>query len=81
MGHSALAGGGCLRPWLLPLEQGATLVTSGVLAIMNNALIPAGLLVNLLLWGKDTDLTRLTIGGLLMLASLWVCQRDKRGQP
>lgn len=48
---------------------------------MNNALIPAGLLVNLLLWGKDTDLTRLTIGGLLMLASLWICQRDKRSQP
>lgn len=42
---------------------------------MNNALIPAGLLVNLLLWGKDTDLLRLTLGGLLMLASLWVCQR------
>ena len=62
-------------------NKGATLVSSGVLAIMNNALIPAGLLVNLLLWGKDTDLTRLTIGGLLMLASLWVCQRDKHGQP
>ena len=56
-------------------NKGATLVSSGVLAIMNNALIPAGLLVNLLLWGKDTDLTRLTMGGLLMLASLWICQR------
>ncbi|MGL4716236.1 MAG: EamA family transporter, partial [Aeromonas sp.] len=52
-------------------------VTSGVLAIMNNALIPAGLLVNLLLWGKDTDLIRLAIGGLLMLASLWVCLRHQ----
>ncbi|MGL6006352.1 MAG: EamA family transporter, partial [Aeromonas sobria] len=38
------------------------------------------LLVNLLLWGKDTDLTRLAIGGLLMLASLWVCQRHKVNQ-
>ncbi|MGL5452896.1 MAG: carboxylate/amino acid/amine transporter [Aeromonas sp.] len=56
-------------------NKGATQVTSGVLAIMNNALIPAGLLVNLLLWGKDTDLTRLAMGGVLMLASLWVCQR------
>ncbi len=56
-------------------NKGATQVSSGVLAIMNNALIPAGLLVNLLLWGKDTDLLRLTLGGLLMLASLWVCQR------
>ena len=57
-------------------NKGATLVSSGVLAIMNNALIPAGLLVNLALWGKDTDLFRLTIGGLLMLASLWICQRQ-----
>ena len=46
-----------------------------MLAIMNNALIPAGLLVNLLIWGKDTNLARLAIGGLLMLASLWICQR------
>ena len=57
-------------------NKGATLVSSGVLAIMNNALIPAGLLVNLVLWGKDTDLFRLSLGALLMLASLWVCQRQ-----
>ncbi|MDM5101526.1 carboxylate/amino acid/amine transporter [Aeromonas salmonicida] len=56
-------------------NKGATKVSSGVLAIMNNALIPAGLLVNLLIWGKDTNLARLAIGGLLMLASLWICQR------
>jgi carboxylate/amino acid/amine transporter len=55
-------------------NKGTTLVSSGVLAIMNNALIPAGLLVNLLLWGRDTDLLRLTLGGLLMLASLWLCR-------
>lgn len=75
VGHSVVAGDRRFRAWLLPVEQGATQVSSGVLAIMNNALIPAGLLVNLLLWGKDTDLLRLTLGGLLMLASLWVCQR------
>ena len=38
---------------------------------------PAGLLVNLVLWGKDTDLLRLGLGALLMLASLWVCQRQQ----
>ncbi|MEZ6963625.1 MULTISPECIES: carboxylate/amino acid/amine transporter [unclassified Aeromonas] len=62
-------------------NKGATLVSSGVLAIMNNALIPAGLLVNLLLWGKDTDLVRLALGGLLMLASLKVCQRHATTSP
>jgi carboxylate/amino acid/amine transporter len=58
-------------------NKGATLVSSGVLAIMNNALIPAGLLVNLLLWGRETDLPRLALGGLLMLASLWLCRPGK----
>lgn len=59
-------------------NKGATLVSSGVLAIMNNALIPAGLLVNLVLWGKDTDLLRLSLGAVLMLASLWICQRQPK---
>ena len=58
-------------------NKGATLVSSGVLAIMNNALIPAGLLVNLMLWGRETDLLRLSVGGLLMLASLWLCKPGK----
>ena len=33
-------------------NKGRPLVSSGVLAIMNNALIPAGLLVNLVLWER-----------------------------
>lgn len=52
---------------------GATKVSSGQLAIMNNALIPAGLLVNLVLWNRDTDVLRLLLGGGLMaLALVWV---------
>lgn len=61
-------------------NKGATQVSSGVLAIMNNALIPAGLLVNLLLWGKQTDLLRLAFGSMLMIASMWVCH-PHRSQP
>lgn len=51
---------------------GATRVSSGQLAIMNNALIPAGLLVNLLIWNRDTDLLRLTAGAGIMLLALWL---------
>ncbi|QQD22316.1 DMT family transporter [Venatoribacter cucullus] len=51
---------------------GATQVSSGQLAIMNNALIPAGLLVNLLLWNRDTDLLRLSAGAVIMLLALWL---------
>lgn len=53
-------------------NKGATLVNAGALAIMNNALVPAGLLVNLLLWNRDADLPRLALGGALILASLWL---------
>lgn len=56
-------------------NKGATLVDGGTLGIMNNALIPAGLIVNLLLWNRDADLLRLTLGGAVMLASLWLNQR------
>jgi len=53
-------------------NKGATLVDAGTLAIMNNALIPAGLLVNLLIWNRDADLLRLSIGGGVLLVSLLV---------
>ncbi len=53
-------------------NKGATLVDAGTLAIMNNALIPAGLIVNLLIWNRDADLVRLSIGGGVLLVSLLV---------
>lgn len=56
-------------------NKGATLVDGGTLGIMNNALVPAGLVVNLLLWNRDADLVRLGLGGGVILFSLWVNQR------
>ncbi|MBU2979557.1 EamA family transporter [Alteromonas sp. C1M14] len=54
---------------------GALKVSAGTLAIMNNALIPAGLVVNLLLWQKDTHYGRLLLGGLVIGLALWISQR------
>lgn len=51
-------------------NKGATQVSPGTLAAMNNALIPAGLLVNLLLWNRDADLVRLTVGGIVIVAAV-----------
>ncbi|OEC36249.1 carboxylate/amino acid/amine transporter [Pseudomonas cuatrocienegasensis] len=51
-------------------NKGASLVDGGTLAVMNNALVPAGLLVNLLLWNRDADLLRLALGGSVIIASL-----------
>lgn len=56
-------------------NQGALKVSAGTLAIMNNALIPAGLLVNLLLWQKDVDLPRLLLGGSIIALALWLSHR------
>ncbi|TBW51897.1 DMT family transporter [Marinobacter halodurans] len=61
-------------------NRGACLVDAGTLAIMNNALVPAGLLVNLLIWNRDADLGRLLAGGAVMALSLWVNARFSRGR-
>lgn len=65
-------------------NKGACLVDSGALAIMNNAVIPAGLLVNLLIWNRDADLLRLALGGSVILGSLlfnewWSRPRSQKG--
>jgi len=56
-------------------NRGACKVDAGTLAIMNNTLVPAGLLVNLLIWNRDADLLRLAIGGAVIVLSLWVNAR------
>lgn len=56
-------------------NRGACQVDAGTLAIMNNALVPAGLLVNLLIWNRDADLLRLLVGGAVIAASLWINAR------
>lgn len=55
-------------------NKGATQVSSGLLAVMNNVLIPAGLLVNLLLWNKQQNLLTLGLGSALLLVSCLICK-------
>ena len=55
-------------------NKGATLVNVGALAIMNNLLIPAGIIVNVLIWNRDADIVRLSIGAAIMLGALLVNQ-------
>lgn len=56
-------------------NKGGCEVDVGILAIMNNALIPAALIVNLLLWHKPMNYLQFSIGTLLILLSLWVHKR------
>lgn len=59
-------------------NRGATQVDSGALAIMNNMLIPAGLIVNVVIWNHDADLLRLALGAAVIVASLFVNERAMR---
>ncbi|BDX18980.1 MAG: hypothetical protein CMK85_13710 [Pseudomonadales bacterium] len=59
-------------------NRGAAQVDAGTLGIMNNALVPAGLLVNLLIWNHDADLLRLAAGSAVIGLSLWVNARWSR---
>lgn len=53
-------------------NYGATKVDAGTLAIMNNMMVPAGLLVNFAIWQQHPDWVSFTIGSSLIVASLWV---------
>lgn len=52
--------------------KGSVQVNAGTLAVLNELHVPAGLVVNLLIWNRDADLPRLAAGGAVILASLWI---------
>lgn len=56
-------------------NKGACEVDAGVLAIMNNALVPAGLVMNLLIWGTPTNYALLSLGSAIIAFSLWLHYR------
>ncbi|MFC1236677.1 carboxylate/amino acid/amine transporter [Vibrio sp. F74] len=53
-------------------NKGACMVNAGALAVMNNVLVPAGLVVNILIWNRDADMLRLMLGGAIILFSLLI---------
>ncbi|RAU47596.1 MULTISPECIES: carboxylate/amino acid/amine transporter [unclassified Pseudomonas] len=55
-------------------NKGACLVNGATLAVMNNLHVPVGLLINLLIWGQEEDLTKLFFGGLVIISSVWISQ-------
>jgi carboxylate/amino acid/amine transporter len=54
---------------------GSKRVNTAQLAIMNNMLIPAGLLVNFSFWGQQVDWWRLAIGSTILLLSIAIASR------
>ncbi|MEL7590866.1 MAG: EamA family transporter [Anaerolineaceae bacterium] len=61
---------------------GARRVNAGTLAVFNNLKIPLAVAVSLLVFGEQTDLSRLLIGGVVIVAALVANERlSKRAQP
>ena len=62
--------------------KGSVQVDAGTLAIMNELHVPAGLLVNVLIWNRDANLQKLALGGGVILASLWLNRMGRKmGRP
>ena len=68
----AWLGAGASGLGLFLWNKGGTMVDGGTLAIMNNMLIPAGIIVNLLIWNRDVDLFRLIVGMGVILLALYI---------
>lgn len=61
-------------------NAGARQVNANQLAVMNNVLIPAGLVVNFVFWQQNVNWWTLTAGSALILASLgWASRQQSAG--
>ena len=71
-----VASGLCYFLW----NYGATKVDSGTLAIMNNVVIPTGILVNVVFWHQSIDWLRFLLGSAVIVAALMLHYRFKRNR-
>ncbi|WP_218056957.1 carboxylate/amino acid/amine transporter [Gilliamella sp. Bim3-2] len=69
-----VASGVCYFLW----NYGATKVDSGTLAIMNNVVIPTGILVNVVIWHQSIDWGRFLIGSTVIIFALILHNKFKR---
>jgi len=56
-------------------NRGATLVSAGTLAVMNNVKLPLAIACSLLFFGESADLPRLLVSLSLLGVALWVNER------
>jgi len=59
-------------------NKGATQVSGGTLAVMNNATVPLGILINVLVWHSSFELWRFALGTALIVGSLWFAPSPKK---
>ncbi len=69
-----VASGVCYYLW----NTGAKLVSYGELAVMNNAVIPAAILVNVIFWGAKIQWTSFLLGAFIIICGILI--ENKRTQ-
>lgn len=69
-----VASGVCYFLW----NYGATKVDSGTLAIMNNVVIPTGILVNVVIWHQSIDWGRFSLGSVVIVFALILHHKFKK---
>jgi drug/metabolite transporter (DMT)-like permease len=72
----ALASGAGFFLW----NRGATRVSAGTLAVMNNAKIPLAVAVALLVFGETADLPRLLAAGAVLALAVWLVESRRRAK-
>lgn len=60
---------------------GATKVSAGTLAVMNNLVVPLAVVVSLVGFGETADPVRLTLSSICLLAALYLAQRRPQTVP
>lgn len=68
-----LSSGLCFFWW----NKGAVRTDSGTLAVFSNVKIPLTVLVSLLVFGEQTEIWKLVVGGGIIALALWLCARSK----
>ena len=56
-------------------NKGATQVSAGTLAVMNNAKVPLAIACSLLFFGESADLPRLTLSLVILAAAVWLAEK------
>lgn len=59
-------------------NTGVRKVSAGTLAVMNNLKIPTGVLVSLIVFGEEADVTALLCGSALIGAAIWAMARKSK---
>lgn len=59
-------------------NYGAVKVNAGTLAVFNNLKIPLAILVSLLIFSEETNISRLLFGGMIVSLALWINEKFSR---